>query len=277
MDEEDLPFSDGASSDSISVFRKEFNKFDKYATNYSIVSYGMRDGLINALKFDSEHAKKIHVIHNGFSQEDKPPMICSHIPNKLDIAYVGDLYAGKRDATMLFKAIRGLIDNGLAQSSDFLIDYAGDSCDSLYENAKPYELQDIIYSHGRIARKDAITMQASADILLLLTWNTKMDRGILTGKLYEYMLIEKPIICITSGEIPQGEATETINELALGFAGEYVSLTEDSLRLEKYLEIQLKRKLNNQKLLFEPNLKGVNEFDYDNLVIKLQKIMGIIN
>lgn len=116
-------------------------------------------------------------------------------------------------------------------------------------------------------------MQSQADILLLLTWNTTMSRGILTGKLYEYMLAEKPILCITCGNVPYGEATETIQHLRLGFAIEEVSSEEQIEKLENWLLQQLKLKQQKMPLLFDPDKQGIAEFDHDKLVKKLTQIM----
>ena len=102
-----------------------------------------------------------------------------------------------------------------------------------------------------------------------------MDRGILTGKIYEYMLMDKPIVCITCGDVPDGEATETIQQLRLGIAVEQTTYEEGVLQLKNYLYEQLERKRSGAPLLHNPDRKGVAEFDHDNLVVKLKNIMGI--
>ena len=116
-------------------------------------------------------------------------------------------------------------------------------------------------------------MQNSADILLLPTWNTQRDQGILTGKIYEYMLAEKPILCITTGEIPNGEATQTINELNLGIAVETCNYEAGIEKLKDYLLMQLENKKQAKELFFNPNKKGVERFDHDNLVEELKNIL----
>ena len=276
MDQRDLPYSDGADKNTIQMYNREITRFDKYVTAYTIVSYGMADGLIEFCDFDDAQKKKVFVVHNGFSQKDKvvAPREEENTSG-LTFAYAGDLYAGKRDATMLFDAISRLVAEGKAEKSDFVINYAGKASDSLQKVAEKFQLTQCIKDNGVVPRKKALQMQYNADMLLLLTWNTVMDRGILTGKIYEYMLMDKPIVCLTCGDVPDGEATETIEQLRLGIAVEQTSYEAGVLRLKDYLFEQLERKRKGEPLAHDPDREGVAEFDHDNLVMKLKNIMGI--
>ena len=130
-----------------------------------------------------------------------------------------------------------------------------------------------MHDHGFVSHAESIRIQHEADLLLLLTWNTEMDRGILPGKFYEYMMAEKPIICITCGSVTNGEAEKMVNDMNLGIAVNQINYNSDINRLADYLTVQLNNKREENELVFTPNKEMVSEFDYDNLT---QKLNGII-
>lgn len=273
LDQRDLPYSDGASNIEIASFKYALRHFDKYVTKYTLVSHGMAESFLEFCKFGKKQQEKTVVLNNGYDLDHKSKIKNNKENKKLTIAYVGDLYEGKRDATILFDALNNLINNTDFNITDIKIDYAGNSSESLNQNAVKYSFEDMIFDRGRVPHKEAIKMLQEADLLLLLTWNTKMDRGILPGKLYEYMMAGKPIICITSGEIPNGEAEGMVKSMNLGVAVNYCNYEQGVNELAEYICEQIKRKKSNEPLLFNPDTDKVQEFDYDNLVEKLQKIM----
>ena len=87
------------------------------------------------------------------------------------------------------------------------------------------------------------------------------------------MLSEKPIICITTGGVPNGEATETIRELGLGLAVETCDYENGIESLKEYLLMQLENKKQGKELVFNPNKNGIAKFDHDNLVEELKTIL----
>lgn len=274
LDQRDLPLSEEADSIEYMFYKNEFQKLDKTVYRYTIVSKGMKDGLKELYGFSDKQYDKVYVLYNGYTQDDKMDKLESD-KDKLSFVFTGDLYAGKRDLTILLDAISRLIKDGQASKEDFVINYAGNAIFSLTEQAKPFGLEGIINNNGRITHKDAVRLQNSSDIMLLPTWNTTRDKGILTGKIYEYMLSEKPIICMTSGDVPMGEAHITINELNLGLAVEYVNYEEGIKSLKEYILMQLENKKSGKELYFKPDTEKIKKFDHDNLVEELKKLVNI--
>ena len=273
LDQRDLPLSEEATNVEFKLFKKEFKKLDKHVFRYTIVSKGMKDGLGYLYDFSPKMMDKVYVLYNGYTQADKRDKEPPISNDKLTFAFTGDLYAGKRDLTMLLDAIRQLIDQSKCSEQDFLVNYAGGAVESLNEQAKPFNLERIINNNGKVSHEQAVKLQNSSDILLLPTWNTQRDQGILTGKIYEYMLAEKPILTITAGEIPNGEATQTINELNLGIAVETCDYENGVSKLQDYLLMQLQNKKQSKELCFSPDKEGIKRFDHDNLVEEIKNIL----
>lgn len=276
LDQRDLPYNDGSSNIEIAFYRNAIKKFNPKVNLYTLVSFGMSQLFVNQLGINESDRNKVVVLHNGYSRDDLPnTKNIKEINEKaLSISYIGDLYAGKRDATMLFHAIDKLIklDNNISLN-DIQISYAGGSGKSLFTNAAQYGLQEIIKDNGRLSHDKAMELLYNSDILLLLTWNTDMDIGILPAKMYEYMMMNKPIICITAGNIPNGEAGLMIKNMNIGVSVDYIEYENNLNRLTEYLKLQVNRKKNNESLLFNPDSNEVMRFDYDNLIKELQKLI----
>lgn len=62
--------------------------------------------------------------------------------------------------------------------------------------AAQYALQSIVQVHDSIPYKEALRAQREADVLLLLLWNDPREKGIYTGKLFEYIGAGRPILAI---------------------------------------------------------------------------------
>lgn len=108
------------------------------------------------------------------------------------------LYSGQRDASILFKVVKELILKDEKYRKIRLV-YAGKDSSLWNSWAEKYELKENILVKGVISREEAIKLQKNASLNLLLTWSSKTQKGILTGKLFEYLSASKPIICIING------------------------------------------------------------------------------
>lgn len=276
LDQRDLPYSDGASKAEIAGYKHAIRKMDKRVTVYTLVSKGMCEGLIEFADFNEKQSKKVHVLNNGYTRTDELFGIEKDNPRQLVFSYVGDLYEGRREADLLFDALYRLKEEGfLDAEQDVKIEYAGNNSQSLYDAAQSRGLQDIIVDHGRVPHKQAMELLYKSDILLLLTWNTEMDRGILPGKFYEYMLASKPILCITVGNVPGGEAEGMVEDMQLGIAVNTIEAEKHINRLADYLKMQIERVREQKPVLYEPIVELKEEFDYDNLFLKLKRIINI--
>jgi len=167
----------------------------------------------------------ILTITNGYDPDDvKNTAILS---NKFSIVYTGQLYRGKRDPELLFDAIKQLCDNGKLDTRDISIDFYGPYEPWLRTDIEKYGLQNIVTEHGHISRETAIAEQNKAQVLLLLTWNNNSEKGVYTGKLFDYLAAHRPIL---SMGYPEGGVVKDL--LKQTQAGVHVSNVEE---LKEYL------------------------------------------
>ncbi|MDA8173776.1 MAG: glycosyltransferase [Nitrospiraceae bacterium] len=136
--------------------------------------------------------KKIVCITNGFDPEDfhKDPALSK----KFTITYTGRLYNGKRDPSVLFRAVAELIARGIIDRTQIEINFYGPDEPWLAADVEKSGLNDIVHIRGNVSRDLAIKMQQQSQLLLLLLWNEEKEKGVYTGKLFEYLGSRRPII-----------------------------------------------------------------------------------
>ncbi|MCQ2964598.1 MAG: glycosyl transferase GT4 family protein, partial [archaeon] len=145
--------------------------------------------------------------------------------NKLNFIYAGSLYSGKRDPTLLFKAIRQLEDGGKLDSSKIAIDFYGDS-GNISEIASEFNLLDIVNIGGRISHDEVLKKQLNSDILLLISWNNEKEKIFIPGKIYEYFALQRPVLSIGYKE---GSLKDLIEKTDVGYHVSDLESTKNSL------------------------------------------------
>ena len=149
----------------------------------------------------SLHKGKVaYFIPNGFDNDSVNPG--SPLSPNFTITYTGQLLRGRRDPEPLFWAIHELVREGCIDLRDITVHFYGWCENWLEDDIKKYALEDVVKIHGLVAREEAIRFQRQSQLLLLLSWNTPEERGVYTGKIFEYLAAKRPIFSIgTSGGV----------------------------------------------------------------------------
>lgn len=257
---------------------KLFSSYEKSAVKFAnaitFVSQGQKNMFINNNNVGDLHKTKIHTIYNGFEKE---LMSISPVEKENDIltfTYTGQLYSGVRDFRLLLHALDDLIKEKLVNKDQIKIIYAGSSSDVLRQQLAGFD--NIISScidYGMVSREVALRIQTESDILIVLTWNTKKEQGILTGKFFEYLQAEKPIISITSGDLANGELTDIISRANLGIACECITYKDDLLKLKNYILKQYQLMIKSENLAYCPNFEQMKKFHYGTITDNFEKII----
>ena len=175
-------------------FMKYFEKKLEIKTiKHASVLTTVSQPLVNKLATLHEN-KKIVLIKNGFDPDLVNPD--NDVDHYFTIVYTGYLYQGKRDPAKLFSVIQDLCDKEIIKRDDIKIDFfcLGSPEDWLREEIVNYHLQDLVTLHREVSHKTAIAEQCKAQMLLLLTWNNPEEKGVYTGKLFEYLAARRPIL-----------------------------------------------------------------------------------
>ena len=176
-----------------------------------------------AQKLSELHKNKmIYSIPNGFDPDQINQN--TRLSNKINISYTGHLYKGKRDPEPLFRVIKILLDEKMLDPEFIQLNFYGRNENWLKHDVIKYNLDDIISIHGPISREESIQKQRESQILLLLTWNDPSERGVYTGKLFDYLAARRPILSL--GYTDGGVVKELLNQTKAGVH----CATEEELR-----------------------------------------------
>lgn len=133
------------------------------------------------------------VVLNGYDGEDYDlPAGTTPPGGTLRIVYTGMIYEGKRDPSPLFEALRLLGPLG----ERVRVSFYGKYLDVARRLAATHGVEHLVEVHDQVGYREALRLQAEADLLLLLLWDNPGDRGTWTGKVFEYLGARRPIVVV---------------------------------------------------------------------------------
>jgi glycosyltransferase involved in cell wall biosynthesis len=156
-----------------------------------------------------------HTVTNGFDPEEVPPRTGSHPlldPLKRTLVHTGRMASSQRSPAPLLDAVRLLRSRGSAAARLLEVVFAGPLTAEERELLEAPDLAGMVRHVGNLDREDALRLQREADGLLLLTAGTR--RGEATGKLFEYLGAERPILVLGD----RSEAARIVREADAGVA-----------------------------------------------------------
>lgn len=183
-------------------------KIVRSSTAITTVSEALKNQLAN------RHAnKEIFVIPNGYDEEDykniKPIK-----NNKFTIIYTGTIYYPDRDPRPLFAALENLLEKKSLEKDLVFVSFYGQSSAILHELLIQYpNIASIVSVSAPVKHAESIALQKGATILLHLAHGD--EKGVLTGKLFEYLAAGRPILCIPGDKDEVDKLLEITNS---GFA-----------------------------------------------------------
>lgn len=154
--------------------------------------------------------KPVFAIPNGFDPDE---VRSSHLTKKFTITYTGQLYEGKRDPLPLFHAIHELISEGVLNPQKIEVNFFCPTQYWLEKEVTHYGLGRVVHIHGIVPRMTVLDHQRASQILLLLNWNNPREEGVYTGKLFEYLAAQRPILAVGG---PGGVVKELLERTKAG-------------------------------------------------------------
>lgn len=147
----------------------------------------------------SKFAKNVSVLRNGIDY-NKIPKANKRVTGKFTITYTGGLYGLARDPTPILSAIENALSKGKIERQNITVNYAGLEGDLWNSLAFKCGLSDITQNHGYISQDKALELQKNSNINVVITWSDKYNKGILTGKFFEYIESGNLILVLVRGE-----------------------------------------------------------------------------
>jgi hypothetical protein len=139
-----------------------------------------------------KHTKRIEVLTNGFDTIED--LSTQKLDEKFSITHVG-LMNFDRNPTILWKVLNEISNTNPGFKNDLRIKLIGKIDDAVIQDLKVFG-HEIIERIPYLDHKDVSKYQASSQVLLLSINEVPSAKGIITGKIFEYLQAKRPILAI---------------------------------------------------------------------------------
>ncbi len=211
---------------------------------------------------------KFAVIPNGFDPSDfAEPAADLSSPGKFTLVYTGSLYGQKQRATHLLQALRQAAAENPDLGQHVRLRLVGNLNKPSIDEIAASGLSDLVEVTGYLPHHQAIQQMRSADVLVLLIGSGPGSDVVFTGKIFEYLAAQKPVLCLA----PAGAAADLVRQAR---AGQVVS-PEDTGAIAAAL-IDLFKRWQAGTLAIQPDLQVIQGFDRRGQAARLAEILNSI-
>ena len=210
----------------------------------------------NYLKFN----RNIVVITNGFDTVENNSKV--ELNSKFTMVHIGMMNADRNSKT-LWKVVSELLKENEMFAKDFQLKLVGKLADEVIESIQKYKLTSIAEVVDYLPHQEVITFQKSAQVLLLVVNKVPNAKGIITGKIFEYLQTKRPILAIAPVD---GDLATIINTTDSGTVIDF----EDEETLKKTI-LELYYAYKNHNLI--SNSKNIEQYHRKHLTSQLSEII----
>ena len=208
----------------ISYFDNYFEASVLRNCNYLIT---VSNGVLSLLNQNKYLTGKSEVIYNGYDPEDFNNKKSKKFLNKKNIivSHVGTL-SKSQNPKGLFKSVKNY--NRLNSEKSILIKCVGNVHSSIADYAIKNGLEQYLSIMPYVEHPLAIDEMINSDILFIVIPNLEKNRGIVTGKLFEYIASGTEIILI-------GKKNSEASRILMGFGYQYFYDINDEIDFNSLL------------------------------------------
>ncbi|BEV06422.1 glycosyl transferase family 1 [Chryseobacterium gambrini] len=203
-------------------------------------------------------------ITNGFDESDSntQTLKSSNTQTKFTLSYIGVLEQ-LRNPENLWKALNDLVTENEEFAEKFTLKFAGRIDDKILNSIEHSNLKNHILNLGYLSHDKAIEEMQTSEILLITNFPNDSSKGIIPGKIFEYLATGKQIISFGPKD---ADVSKILNETQ---AGKHFSY-DDSRKIKEF--ILEKFELWKDGNLSE-NTQNIEQFSRKNLTKKLVEIL----
>lgn len=154
-------------------------------------------------------AGAFQTIFNGFDQEDFDHLVTTKT-NQFTITYTGNFY-GHRSPNSFLRAALTFVKQRQLQPSQFRLLFVGGNAFPIDSDIDLEIISRFMDFRATVPHRQSIELMRTSSILLLVI-STASGVGSLTGKIFEYLASQRPILAL----IPNGRASDIIRESGSG-------------------------------------------------------------
>lgn len=134
----------------------------------------------------------IQVITNGYDVETVAKQT---LDEKFTLAHIGS-FLSDRNPKLLWEVLSELIAENANFAAHFQLKLIGKVSQEIIDSIAHYKLNDYLNNLGYVSHQEALEHQRKSQVLLLIEINSPETKSIIPGKVFEYLVSERPIIAI---------------------------------------------------------------------------------
>lgn len=214
-------------------------------------------------EFQAITTKPISVITNGYDTEQVEKQT---LDTKFSLAHIGS-FLSERNPLILWESLIELTNEIPDFKTHLEIKLIGAVSQEVLETISQFGLKPYLNNLGYVSHAEAIAHQRKSQVLLLIEINSEDTKSIIPGKLFEYMVSNRPIIAIGPKDSDFAEIITNTNTGVFFDYSEKVKLK--SVILDFYNQF-LEGKLQS-------NGVGLQNYSRRNLTKKLVELLKSLN
>lgn len=212
--------------------------------------------------------KQVELIYNGFDPADfsfiDERKSCDE---KFSISHYGSL-GRDRNPTAFWKVLGNLCNQNPVFKEKLEIQLIGSVDKSVIKSIEENNLSGALKTEGEMPHKNGLIKLSTSQLLLLPLNNTPNAKGILPGKLFEYLALKRPIIAIGPDN---GDLNRIIKASKSGVCHDFNDIPGMTESIQSYFSDYLENKLELGNTNIE-KFSRVNQAK--EIVIKLNQLVG---
>ena len=210
-------------------------------------------------EFQALTTKPIEVITNGFDVEkvDKQTL-----DTKFSLAHIGS-FLSERNPKILWESLVELCNEIPEFKFHLEIKLIGAISNEVLETIDQFGLNSVLNNLGYVSHAEAVAHQRKSQVLLLIEINSEATKSILPGKLFEYMVSERPILAIGPKD---SDFAEIITNTNTGVFFEYSEKAKLKQTIHEYYNQFLEAKLQSHAV-------GLQQYSRKNLTQQLVELL----
>ncbi len=210
-------------------------------------------------EFEGVTKQPISVITNGYDSDYKGD---ADLDKRFTISHIGSLLTG-RNPKNLWKVLSQIAAEDAVFRGDLQLEFMGvvsqDVMDSMYR----FELGPYIKMLGYGSHAEAQRKQQRSQLLLLVEIDSIETKGIIPGKLFEYMVAKRPILAVG----PEGwEAGDIVSNTNAGKVFDYSAEAELKKTILKWYAAFKKERIVSESI-------GIEKYSRRALTEELSKLL----
>ncbi len=157
-----------------------------------------------------QFCKGIYTVTNGYDEVISNEKVV--LDQKFSITHIG-LMNSDRNPTMLWEVLAELTSENKEFASDFELNLIGKTAPSIEEDIAMFGLKSNCNLVPYLNHNEVVAFQKKSQVLLLVVNNVPSAKGIITGKIFEYLMAKRPILAIAP---PDGDLAEILKKSNAG-------------------------------------------------------------